>query len=366
MRVDVGHPLKLGLFPPNVSGGMTPTLVHERWQPNWGNNIELALLAEDAGFEFFLPASRWIGYGGDTGFQREVYETVTLASALLARTRRITVFCTVHVPLLHPIFAAMQMATADNIGHGRLGLNLVCGWRKDEFEMFGIGFQDGTDLYDMGEEWLTIVRRLWSEIEPFDFSGKFFQLASVQGLPKPCGGTAPVVMNAAASPRGRRFAVEYADFLFTNIYTADESTRSEIADFKTQRAAPVGVCVCACVVCRRTRREAELYYDYYSRENADWGAIDEIVRLMGAKVAEEDFDAFRAHVAGAAGVYPIVGDPDDVAQELARLHTLGFDGVALGWVNYLDELPFFRDEVIPRLEELGVRHSDREAAPIRT
>src|SRR5690242_15604237 len=112
MQVDTGQPLKIGLFPPNVSGGMTPTLVPERWQPTWDNNVELAILAEEAGLDFFLPASRWIGFGGDTGFQREVYETITLASALLARTRAITVLCTVHVPLLHPIFAAMQMATA--------------------------------------------------------------------------------------------------------------------------------------------------------------------------------------------------------------------------------------------------------------
>jgi hypothetical protein len=32
-------------------------------------------------------------------------------------------------------------------------------------------------------------------------------------------------------------------------------------------------------------------------------------------------------------------------------------GIAISFVNYLDELPFFRDEVLPRLGRLGVRQT---------
>jgi hypothetical protein len=47
---------------------------------------------------------------------------------------------------------------------------------------------------------------------------------------------------------------------------------------------------------------------------------------------------------------------------LALLHQAGFDGVAMGFVNYLDELPYFVQEVIPRLERMGVR-ADRVGRP---
>jgi alkanesulfonate monooxygenase SsuD/methylene tetrahydromethanopterin reductase-like flavin-dependent oxidoreductase (luciferase family) len=50
-----------------------------------------------------------------------------------------------------------------------------------------------------------------------------------------------------------------------------------------------------------------------------------------------------------------VGDPDRVAQSLADLSTAGFNGVGISLVNYLEELPYLRDEVLPRLERLGVR-----------
>jgi hypothetical protein len=40
---------------------------------------------------------------------------------------------------------------------------------------------------------------------------------------------------------------------------------------------------------------------------------------------------------------------------LARISAAGFGGVGLAFVNYADELPFFRAEVLPRLERLGLR-----------
>ena len=55
------------------------------------------------------------------------------------------------------------------------------------------------------------------------------------------------------------------------------------------------------------------------------------------------------------GGLPIVGDPDHVAGQLIDLSKAGLTGVALSFVNYVDELPFFCDEVIPRLEAVGLR-----------
>jgi FMNH2-dependent dimethyl sulfone monooxygenase len=57
----------------------------------------------------------------------------------------------------------------------------------------------------------------------------------------------------------------------------------------------------------------------------------------------------------ARGAYCTVGDPDTVAEELARLQAVGFDGLALNFVDYLKELPYFAQEVLPRLERKGLR-----------
>jgi alkanesulfonate monooxygenase SsuD/methylene tetrahydromethanopterin reductase-like flavin-dependent oxidoreductase (luciferase family) len=51
----------------------------------------------------------------------------------------------------------------------------------------------------------------------------------------------------------------------------------------------------------------------------------------------------------------MVGDPDEVAQQLADLSNAGLHGIGLSLVNYAEELPFFCEEVLPRLQRLGVR-----------
>ena len=64
---------------------------------------------------------------------------------------------------------------------------------------------------------------------------------------------------------------------------------------------------------------------------------------------------FRGRFAGGHGVCPLIGTPDDVAGEIKRFHDAGFDGITLRFVDYVDELECFAQEVLPRLEALGVR-----------
>ena len=130
--------LQIGLFGPNCSSGRAVTLVPERWSGNWPDNKRLAQMSDDAGIDFLLPIGRWKGYGGDTDYQGTTLETITWATGLLASTKRITVFGTVHAPIFNPVVAAKEMVTADHIGEGRFGLNIVVGWNEGEFDMFGV------------------------------------------------------------------------------------------------------------------------------------------------------------------------------------------------------------------------------------
>jgi alkanesulfonate monooxygenase SsuD/methylene tetrahydromethanopterin reductase-like flavin-dependent oxidoreductase (luciferase family) len=50
-----------------------------------------------------------------------------------------------------------------------------------------------------------------------------------------------------------------------------------------------------------------------------------------------------------------VGDPDHIAAKLIELSRAGLSGIAVSLVNYADELPFFCDEVMPRLQRAGLR-----------
>src|SRR6202047_4994473 len=146
MSMHNANKLKIGLFGATCSSGRAVTLVPERWSGSWPDNLKLAKMADDVGIDFLLPIGRWKGYGGDTDYQGATLETITWATGLLALTKRVTVFGTVHAPLFNPVIAAKEMVTADHIGGGRFGLNIVVGWNEGELEMFGgeqRGEQDG-------------------------------------------------------------------------------------------------------------------------------------------------------------------------------------------------------------------------------
>ena len=174
----------LGTFASNCSGGMTVTKLPERWQATWENNAKLAKLLDDAGIEFMLPIARWIGYGGETDFHGSVLETMTWASALLATTKRLT--ATIHVAANHPVVVAKQMATIDEIGRGRAGLNIVAGWNRPEYEALGLPLpQDHPSATATRRNGSRSCRRSGQATSRSTGTARFFKLKNCYGNPKP-------------------------------------------------------------------------------------------------------------------------------------------------------------------------------------
>jgi alkanesulfonate monooxygenase SsuD/methylene tetrahydromethanopterin reductase-like flavin-dependent oxidoreductase (luciferase family) len=367
-----GNALKLGLFGPNCSSGRTYARLPETWVASWENNARLAQMGEEVGLECVVPIARWKGYGGETNPNGSTFESIAWACGLLAVTQRINVFATVHVPLIHPIVAAKQMATADHIGRGRFGINVVCGWNPDEFAMFGVPKHEHDDRYAQGDEWWSIVKRIWSGDTPFDFNGTYYQLRAVEGAPAPHGGQTPIMMNAGSSPTGRDFAIRNSDMHFDGVKTPEESIEriAETKRLARERGRNVQVWTPAGIVCRPTQREADEYTRHVV-EHADWGAVGHLAEMHAedARTRTDEEGLHRRASQGpterrviARGSYCAIGDPDHVAGELARLQRVGFDGLVLNFVNYLDELPYFAQEVLPRLERLGLRQPAKAAA----
>jgi alkanesulfonate monooxygenase SsuD/methylene tetrahydromethanopterin reductase-like flavin-dependent oxidoreductase (luciferase family) len=257
------------------------------------------------------------------------------------------------------------MATADHIGQGGLGVNIVCGWNEDEFQMFGVTQHEHDERYAQGEEWWSIVKRIWAGEAPFDYAGTHYQLHGVEGAPGPYGAHAPLMMNAGSSPAGRQFAIRHSDMHFDGVHTPEASIEriAETKRLARERGRAIQVWTPVGIVCRPTQQEANDYVQYVV-DHADWGALgyladmherdarthtdpEGLLRRSGTNTVERR--------ALARGSYCVIGDPDTVAQELARLHTVGFDGLALNFVDYLAELPYFAEAVLPRLERLGLR-----------
>lgn len=350
--------LKLGVFSANADGGLAITDVPERWQASWDDNLTAAQIADRAGLEFVLPIARWKGFGGKNRVREHSFETFAWAAALAAATERVGLFMTVHVPLVHPLYAAKALATVDHISHGRAGLNIVCGWNPKEFGMFGTPLVEKG--YDQAAEWIEIVEKLYAADEPFDFDGEYYRLKDAISRPASLQVPRPVTMNAAFGAPGRDFAAAHCDYLFTTFSEIGEAGKhvADIGERAKRVGRDVGCYTVAHVVCRETDAEAEAYYTRYAVTMADHAAVDQ--HMAGKKEFSQSHDAhaydrYRQRFAGGAGTYPLVGSPRKIADDMLAISAQGYEGIALSFVNYTQELPFFCDRVLPLLRDAGLR-----------
>ena len=142
-------------------------------------------------------SGRPFGYGGHppggplarvrraSDFNASTYETFTWAAALGASTSYVTVLATCHVPLVHPLMVAKMSSTIDHVTKGRFALNIVCGWFKNEFDMFGATMRPHDDRYRYATEWLDFLKRAWTQDDEFDFKSDSFDAKAVWSKPKP-------------------------------------------------------------------------------------------------------------------------------------------------------------------------------------
>lgn len=351
---------RLGLFSPNCTGGLAVTTIPERWDASWDSNLRLAQVADSVGIDFILPIARWIGYGGDTNFHEGVLEPIPWATGIVSRTERVTAFATLHTAFNHPVVSAKQLATIDRIAPGRVGLNVVAGWNEPEYRAMGVDLPTDHDArYARSQEWLDDVTTLWSRDGRYDLSGEWWNLLGVESAPKPAAGRLPI-LNAGSSPQGRAYAARNADFVFTIVGGPDDG-REVVAKVRADAAAlgrSTGVMTPTHVVCRPTRTEADEFLHYYAHENADWDAVDNLMRLQGMHAksfTKEMLDTFRPRFAAGHGTCPLIGTPDDVADGIEALAQAGFDGITMSFVDYIGELEQFAEEVLPRLEAKGLR-----------
>lgn len=359
---------ELGVFSQNTQNGMAK-LKTKLWDSSWAGNVRVAQIAEEAGLEFLLPLGNWVGqrgYPAEADDEGGSFETLTWASGILAATKRIHVFGTLHVAYVNPVFAAKQCVTAHHIGAGRFGLNVVSGNR--DHAMLGLGQPLEHDTqYDYTEEWVTIVKRIWSEAEPFDHDGTYFNLKKVLSKPKPFGGRSPMLISAGHSHRGRAFAMEHADALFTAITelpNAPDELRSARAE--SAKGARMPIYGSSHLVCRPTRKEAEEYYHHVVYELGDWTDMDGVLErwLRGRTHTVADVKRLKERLISGVGTLLVIGSYDDVVDQYRQLHDAGLNGIAVGCLDYIPDVERLRDEVLPRLERIGLRKPVNVAASV--
>src|SRR3546814_831258 len=289
----------------------------------------------------------------------------TWAAGIAQATRRAGIFVTSHAASMHPVLAAKQAATIDHISNGRLTLNVVGGWNRPELEMFGAPLREHGQRYEHLAEWLQVVKMLWQSPDEFDHHGEFFDIIGGISLPKPLQEGGPPIMNAGTSERGKRFACEHANVCFIGLPSEEpDDIREGIASYKRIARDTFGrdvqVWAHSFVVQRDTQREAEDYLRYYAVEHQDRESVDALIEKTAQEsngLPRELLERVRDRFAAGAGGFPVVGTADHIAARLEMLSQAGLDGVLYTWVDYLDGIERFNRQVLPLLEQAGLRQS---------
>ncbi len=355
--------LKLGTFCTNLSGGCTMSAADGMLDCDWPSTTRLAQLADAMEFEALVPVGRWKGFGGNTDFNGSGFECYTWAAGISALTKYPAVFATSHVPTVHPVMAAKQAMTIDHISQGRFTLNIVTGWFAPEFEMFGAPFLDHDRRYEMAAEWITIIKRLWTEEEEFDFEGKFYQVKKAIMRPKPVQKPHPVVMCAGASPAGREFAAKYADVGFTALEAHDpDSMRARVDSHRKyawdEHRRNLMVWTNAYIFQGETEKEARDYYRYCVFEKGDWPGVENLVSIMGINsqsFAPNMLATLKEHFIAGWNGYPLIGTKEQIVDGLLTLSKAGFDGTLLSWPRYIEGMEEFQRVTYPLVQQAGLR-----------
>lgn len=356
--------LKLGTFSTNLEHGCSMTDIEGVLRISWDATLRLAHLANEMEFEAIVPVGRWKGFGGKVDFNGAGFECFTWAAGVGASVDYSAIFSTSHITTIHPLMAAKQATTIDHITGGRFILNLVTGWNPPEMEMFGGTMAEHDVRYEIAEEWLQVVKRLWTAEEPFDHAGKYYQIKQGIVRPRPLQRPHPPVMCAGGSPTGHRFAARFCDVAFININPEDlDDTRRRVEALrslaKDEFGRDIQIWVNCYVVVRDSEQEAKEFLRYYVDERGDWEGATNLVATLGINsgmLTPTTLETIKRHIIGGWGGHPLVGTASQVVDQLAQLSNfLGVDGVILSWADYEAGMVRFRDEVMPLLEQAGLR-----------
>ena len=159
------------------------------------NSLEHVKLAEAVNFD-----SVWLS---EHHFLEDGYcsSPLGMAAAMAAVTERVRIGTGALILTLHnPVRVAEDAATVDLISGGRFDLGVAIGYRKEEFEGFGLAMKQRPSRIEEGIE---IIEKCWED-GPFSYEGKRFGFSDIDVTPKPVQRPIPIYIGAFEEPAVRR------------------------------------------------------------------------------------------------------------------------------------------------------------------
>ena len=337
--------MRFGYWMP-IFGGWLRNVTDEDMSIGWPYMRDLAIESEQHGFELSLIAE--LNLNDIKGHRAPSLDCWTLAPAVAAVTSALELMLAVRPNYHSPSLTAKALSTLDVIAPGRISLNVVSSWWKDEAAQYGAPFDVHDARYARTSEWLDVVGRLLRE-DTVTHSGPLYQLDGAVLEPKPA--SPPFVYMGGESPRAKATIAAQSD-AYVMHGDATEVIAAKVAELSALRAAagrpPLRFGVSGYVICRDTQREA----------------LAELDRILNVRASPEAYASYRDFIEGSQlesqvsieeysvsnrGLRSgLIGTPDQILERIRAYEAAGVDLLLLQFSPQRQEMARFGADVISK------------------
>ena len=342
--------MRFGYWMP-IFGGWLRNVEDEGMPVAWPYVRDLAVASEGQGFDLTLVAE--LGLNDIKGHRAPSLDCWTLAPALAAVTSRLELMLAVRPNYHAPALTAKALSTLEVIAPGRISLNVVSSWWKDEAAQYGAPFDVHDARYARTREWLEVVSRLLRE-DTVDHSGPLYRLEGTVLEPKPAA--PPPVYMGGESPKAREVIAGQAD-AYVMHGDAPEVIAAKVGDLSARRAAagrpPLRFGVSGYVICRDTEAEAQAELRRILDVRASPAAYASYTDFVQGSQLESRVSLEEYSVSNRGLRSGLIGTPEQITARLRAYRDAGVDLVLLQFSPQHTEMARFGADVIGPWRERG-------------
>ncbi len=323
--------MQFGLFGMNVTGGLVMTK-NPQWKPSFEKIAQRLQLVErflpNEAFSF-VPISRWKGYSGEKEIAGDAIESICLASYLLSKTKSSKIFGTFSTFAYEPELVAHVAARLNVEFDNRFAMNVVGGWKKDEFDYFKKEYLGSSQkIYEFAAHWTDRFKSAESE--------HLNTLAAIIG--DDIQNKKTEIMCAAFSKEGREFTKKYADSIFTTITKSHLSKAGDLKQVSSAISLFVG----------NTLSEAEEYYKFLLETHVDQRAAENFIDdLSYSDPFKGYFSRKNVHlVKSGAGIEELITDVDGLKRFLLQVKKIRMNTLLFALPDYDKSLEILIDCIL--------------------
>jgi dimethylsulfone monooxygenase len=330
-----------------VFGGWLRNVDDENMAATWEYSKKLAQRSEQIGYDLTLVAE--LNLNDIKGEAAPSLDAWSTAAALTAVTNTLEYMVAVRPTFHSPALLAKQAANIDHIGGGgRLSLNVVSSWWKDEATKYGVHFEQHDDRYGRTAEWLEIVDNLWKR-DGFNFQGMYYRVDDSVLQPKPVSQPRPVIYAGGESEAAKNLIAKMCD-AYVMHGDPPERIAEKVRDMAARRERfglpPMQYGVAAYAVVRNTEAEAKAELARITDVKQSAAGYHNYQQWLAGTQLEQRVSLEDYSVSNRGLRAGLIGTPQQVLDRVKAFEAAGVNLLLLQCSPQMEEMERFSEAVI--------------------